>query len=115
MARPKKFTSAKQVEGIINDYLKECESKEEFPTISGLAYALDMSTESLRRYGKEEKFCATVRKGKQIVERAWEQKLLAGGSGAIFWLKNNAGWKDKTEQEVKNQTTIILSPEDEDL
>lgn len=77
---------------------KGCNIKEP-PTITGLAMALDMTTETLRCYGNKEEFSATVKKAKQIVEKAVEIRLLFGpqATGPLFWLKNNAGWKDMKE------------------
>ncbi|MCK4759931.1 MAG: hypothetical protein KAT69_07760, partial [Candidatus Aminicenantes bacterium] len=71
----------------------------------GLAYMLDMSTESFRRYGLEEttkgnEFCATVKKAKQRIEKHLESRLDGGNViGTIFNLKNNFRWKDKFENE----------------
>ena len=38
---------------------------------------------------------------------AWEQLLMRGGAGPIFWLKNNAGWKDKSEVDNNNNNRNI--------
>ena len=76
------------------------------PSISGLAYTLGMSTESFRRYGTEgyndnPEFCATVKRAKQRVEMSLEQRLASNSvTGSIFSLKNNFGWKDKTETDI---------------
>jgi len=76
------------------------------PSVSGLAYILDMSTESFRRYGtegynKDSEFCATVKRAKQRVEMSLEQRLAGNAvTGSIFSLKNNFGWKDKTETDI---------------
>lgn len=95
--RPRKYTKVEDVEDVIDTYFATLK-EDEVPSMSGLAYALDMSTESLRRYSHEDEFCGPIKKARQAVERFWEQSLHhKGGSGPIFWLKNNAGWKDKTE------------------
>lgn len=105
--RPRLFNSADEVQGIVNDYFATVEG--EIPTMAGLALALGMSTETLRRYGKEDEFCATVKRARQIVETAWESALIKGGSGPIFWLKNNAGWKDKTEVDNKHSGDLKIT------
>ena len=71
------------------------------PTISGLAYTLGMSTEAFRNYEQKDEFLATVKRAKQRVEMSLEQRL-AGTvvTGSIFSLKNNFGWKDKSEKEI---------------
>lgn len=106
--RPALYDSVEQVEEIIDKYFDLCVEEKEFPTISGLALALDMTTETLRMYGKDEEFSATIRKAKQQVEIAWEKKLLMPGSGPIFWLKNNAGWRDKQEVEQSGDLNINI-------
>ena len=72
------------------------------PTISGLAYTLGMSTEAFRNYEQKGEFLATVKRAKQRIEISLEQRLAGNAvTGSIFNLKNNFGWKDKTEQEIK--------------
>jgi hypothetical protein len=71
------------------------------PIISGLAYTLGMSTEALRNYEHKDEFVATVKRAKQRVEMGLEQRLAGNAvAGPIFSLKNNFGWKDKTEQDI---------------
>lgn len=102
--RPRLYNSVDEVQGIIDAYFNDL--GDEIPTMAGLALALGMSTETLRCYGKEEEFSATIKKARQKVESAWEKALIRGGSGPIFWLKNNAGWRDKTEQDVNHAGSI---------
>lgn len=98
--RPPKYKTADEMQADIEAYFATC-NDENPPLISGLAYALDMTTESLRRYGDDQDFSATVKKAKQRVEMAFEKRLNSSAcTGSIFWLKNNAGWKDQTQQEV---------------
>jgi len=79
------------------------------PTISGLAYTLGMSTEAFRNYEQKDDFLATVKKAKQRVEMSLEQRLAGNAvTGSIFSLKNNFGWKDKTETDI-NLNSINLS------
>jgi hypothetical protein len=86
-----------------------------FPSISGLAYTLGMSTEALRNYEQKDEFLATVKRAKQRVEMSLEQRLSGKAVvGSIFSLKNNFGWKDKTEQEIK-QRTVLESKSDEEI
>lgn len=68
------------------------------PTVSGLAYHLGMTTETLRAYGEKEAFSATVKRAKQKIEISLEKRLMGNNvTGTIFNLKNNFGWKDKQE------------------
>lgn len=110
--RPVKFKTAKEMQEVIDAYFSECLADEKPPTVSGLAFALDMATETLRAYGEKDGFSATVKRAKQRVEIALEQRLDAASPvGAIFNLKNNFGWKDKTE--VDNTVSISDMTEDQ--
>lgn len=83
------------------------------PTVSGLAYLLGMSTEGLREYGNKDEFSATVKRAKQRIEISLEQRLAGNNvTGAIFNLKNNFGWKDKTERENSGGFSITVSEKD---
>jgi hypothetical protein len=114
--RPLKIKSAEEMQAKIDEYFAMC-NDENPPLVSGLAYHLDMNTESLRRYSADEQFYATVKRAKQRVEMYLEKRLQQQSPvGSIFSLKNNFGWKDKTEQElsgpdggpIKNDWTVRL-------
>jgi len=99
--RKPKYSAVEEMQQKIDAYFAECEAKEKPPTISGLALALDMTTQGLREYSAKDQFSATVRKAKQRVEVALEERL--GGqaaTGSIFNLKCNFGWRDKQEFEI---------------
>lgn len=98
--RPLKIKTAEEMQAKIDEYFALC-NDENPPLVSGLAYHLDMNTESLRRYSSDEQFYATVKRAKQRVEMYLEKRLQQQSPvGSIFSLKNNFGWKDKTEQEL---------------
>jgi hypothetical protein len=98
--RPPKFKTPEDMQQAIDEYFAQCDDKNP-PLISGLAYHLDMTTESLRYYQKQDEFSAVVKKAKQRIEISFEKNMYGGQcTGSIFWLKNNAGYKDKTEQEL---------------
>lgn len=125
MGRPPKYETPEEMQSIIDLYFLACRVHQEdnganrleglgedslliisdiedvVPTISGLAYTLGMSTEAFRNYEQKGNFLATVKKAKQRVEMSLEQRLAGHAvTGSIFSLKNNFGWKDKTEQEL---------------
>jgi len=99
VGRPLKYETPEQMKEAIDAYFAECIEKEKPPTIAGLAYALDMTTETLRAYGEKNEFSATIQKAKQLVEIYLEEGLVQGraAAGIIFNLKNNFGWVDKKE------------------
>jgi len=70
-------------------------------TITGLALALDTSRETLLEYEEREEFVDTIKKAKDRCHNYVENSLLTSNpTGAIFNLKNNYGWRDKTEQDL---------------
>lgn len=78
-------------------------------TITGLALSLDTTRQTLLEYegeviGREDKdpeFADTIKKAKTKIEQFNEMQLYgASPTGTIFNLKNNYGWKDKTEQDI---------------
>jgi len=84
------------------------------PTVSGLALALDMTTQAVRDYEVKDEFLCTIKKAKQRIENALENNLYAGQVvGTIFNLKNNFGWKDKTESTVNASMSITDLSADE--
>lgn len=84
-------------------------------TITGLALALDTSRETLLDYekgkydngdeidGYNADFSDTIKRAKEKVQNYLEMNLNSTSpTGTIFNLKNNYGWKDKTENEITN-------------
>lgn len=115
--RPPLFNSAEQLQAAIHEYFERCDDNKEPYTVSGLAYHLGMTTESLRRYGESDQFSATVKRAKQRVENYLEKHLLAGknAAGVIFNLKNNFGWKDKVETEHSGTISWPIPPSPREL
>lgn len=102
MARPYKYTSAEELQKLVDEYFLMCDEKKKPYTITGLALALDSSRQTLLEYEKESPpdradYSYIIKRAKLLVENYAEELLLTeGGSGPIFALKN-AGWKDRTE------------------
>jgi hypothetical protein len=116
--RPPKFKTPEEMQEAIDTYFLQCEEKKEPVTVSGMAFALGMTTETLRSYGLKNEFSATVKSAKQQVEIELEKALLSGrnATGPIFNLKNNFGWKDAREHthsgEIVNRHVSDLSDSD---
>lgn len=121
--RPRKYETPEEMQKIIDDYFLECEATKEVPTISGLAFALDMSRKSLLDYENSdsrgclknvdpdmrENFSHTIKRAKAFIHSRYEQALFSKNSvtGAIFTLKNNCGWVDRVEQVVENKEIVV--------
>lgn len=121
--RPLKFKSVEELQEKIDAYFKSCykEVRKENGevemvnirplTITGLALALDTDRITLLRYeeckqdslSEEEnrRYSNTIKAAKQTIENFAEEKLFSSSQvvGVIFNMKNNWGWKDKTEVE----------------
>jgi hypothetical protein len=66
--------------------------------------ALDTDRATLVRYGHKDEFYNTIKKAKQKIENQMVNRALTGvynPTVSIFLMKNNFGYVDKTEQEVK--------------
>lgn len=118
VGRPPKYKTPEEMQVVIDEYFAECDNRlkeihtkegdsvavciPEPYTMSGLAYALDMSRQALLEYNKKDQFLVTIKRARARVERDVERRLLegtVGAAGPIFNLKNNFGWKDKSEIE----------------
>jgi hypothetical protein len=111
--RPLKFTSVEELEEKINQYFEDEEGpayesvfidKEEKrvlnPTFSGLAYYLDVCTETLRNYEDKDEFFGSIKKAKQRIEMVLERRLAHQAvTGTIFNLKVNFKWDDQVKPE----------------
>lgn len=108
--RPEKYSNATEVQAIIDQYFTDCEINDEPLLISGLAYALDMTTETLRQYGKKEKFSSIIRRARQRVEMYLEKSAVKDKSpGAMFNLKCNFNWREVHYVEEKSERTSSIT------
>jgi hypothetical protein len=101
--RPPKYTNVEDMQKDIDVYFDKCKKDKQPKTVMGLAIALDMCRETLCDYAKKGAFSDTVKRAKDIVVAEVESMLLKPGAnttGAIFWMKNNGGMRDKIQQEV---------------
>lgn len=121
--RPRKYEKPEQMQEIIEEYFRECEETKEVPTITGLAFKLDMTRKMLLEYenafetGKlksidddmKEGFRNTIKRAKAYIHSRYEQGLFdrSKAVGAIFTLKNNFAWVDRVEQVVENKEIVV--------
>jgi hypothetical protein len=97
--RPVKYESAEQIQILINQYFETREKEKKPCTIQGLAIALDLSRQGLLDYSNKEEFFDVINKARARICNSVEEMLFTGqpAAGPIFWLKNNADYKDKQE------------------
>lgn len=137
MARPVKYETPEEMQRVIDLYFLACKvrmqdnqdlliglSEEDIliindvestsPGVAGLAYTLGMTRQSLCNYENKDGFFDTIKRAKLRVEISLENKLAGQAvTGSIFNLKNNFGWKDKTETEHTGQVIIQTTDKDE--
>ncbi len=105
--RPPKYTSAKAMKKDIDAYFDACEENGLPLTITGLAMSLGMDRQTLINYSHKDEFFGTIKEARARVENFLEMNLFGNSvTGTIFNLKNNFGWKDKTEQEITAKVQV---------
>lgn len=116
--RPPIYKTVEELEPLIDEYFTFCDNRiqqvyskkrddvievinPEPYTMAGLAYALGMDRQTLLNYSKKDEFIGTIKRARDRVHHDVERRLMDGaGVGAIFSLKNNFDWRDKTETDV---------------
>ncbi len=67
-------------------------------TMAGLAYTIGIDRKTLYNYSKKDDFFPTIKRAREKVQTDVERRLMEGqATGAIFNLKNNFEYVDKTE------------------
>ena len=103
--RPRLYDDPKVFAEQVDAYFALCGEDGKRPTLSGLSYALGFEDrETFSTYaGYGSDFSRTVKRAKLLIADWLEQRLTNKDTftpGIIFDLKNNHGWKDKTETEL---------------
>jgi hypothetical protein len=96
---PEKFRSAKELEKKAEEYF----ATHQIWTVAGLTLYLGFcSVQSLHDYQKRSKFSDAILRIRTKLQSNIEEKLYnkQSGAGASFWLRCQAGWRDKTEIDV---------------
>ncbi len=124
MGKPLKYKTVKELENAVNDYFDWCDNRivhyyspkhdkvidaiEPAPyTMSGLARHLGMDRRTLLDYSKRDRYLPTIKAAREKVHEDVESRLMEkNATGAIFNLKNNFDWKDKTEVEQSGELKI---------
>lgn len=113
IGRPLKYQTPELLQQAIDAYYADCERRQAPLTMSGLAYALDMSRQALKEYGDRDRFGDAVKRARARIEHQLEEGLLTRErqvAGHIFNLKNNFGWKDTQEVEHHHMLLAIGQP-----
>lgn len=130
LRKERKFTTPEEMEEKIVSFFFHCENNYEevmsasgvikklrkplTPTVHALAAWLEISTETLLDYEKDkgyEDFHFIVKMAKQKILAMKTMSLVnnkGATNGLIFDLKNNHGWKEKSEIDSKNEHRIVI-------
>lgn len=119
VGKPLKFKTVEELQKVIDEYFIWCDERlkkvwfektqsegmiaDPAPyTMSGLARRIGLSRQALMEYSHRDQYGDTIKAAREKVHEDVETRLMDGKAqtGAIFNLKNNFGWKDKTEQDV---------------
>lgn len=100
--RPRLYSEPDALAAKVDEYFAQEDGP---PTIAGLCYFLGFQDRhALAEYeGYEEPFSATVKRARLRIEQDRAKRLLGKDTftpGLIFDLKNNHGWKDRTEADL---------------
>lgn len=107
---PLKYT-ADELKEEVNNYFenkkKEYEDKElVYMSISDICSYLDITSQTWRNYKKKPSYFGIIKKAEEKIKAEWIKNLFFPGrnsTGAMFWLKNQAGWADKVEHQHSGQ------------
>ena len=105
--RPKSFNSVEEVQQKIDKYFEYCEINKKPYTMSGLAYYLEISRQTLVNYSYKDEYFDTIKKARDRIQMQLEENALSNNANptfTIFNLKNNFGWKEQSEikQSISN-------------
>lgn len=109
VGQPKKYLTPEQLAFKALEFFSWCQETKNKVTFAGLRLFVHMSRENWSAYKNDYKeYSDTIYNIEQMLEAEWEGKLGWAGStqGAIFWLKNKAGWKDEVTQHQNVVTNV---------
>lgn len=110
--RPANFKTPELLWEAFKKYKLDMESQGKPLTVSGFCNSVDSYREMIAEYSHKPEFTNTIKKIYSLIENDIEVGILTNQwnpTAGIFNLKNNFGWKDKTELsgDQQNPLTII--------
>jgi len=109
VGQPKKYLTPEELAYKGLEYFEWVSETKQKVTFAGLRLYVGFNRTDWSRYKNEyTDYCDVMNHIELMLEAEWEGKLGWAGStqGAIFWLKNKAGWKDEVHQH-QNVATVI--------
>lgn len=108
--RPRLYNNVEQMNKVVDKYFENCKKEDRPYTMSGLAFALGMSRQSLINYSNKDEFFDTIKMAREKVEQQLEENALLNKSNSIFTifnLKNNFGWRDTVEVKADEDSSKL--------
>lgn len=125
-----KYKTLKELQTVIDEYFDYCDNRlvqgydnktnEQFAyispapyTMSGLARRIGLSRQALCEYSHREEYGDAIMRAREKVEEDVENRLMEtrNEKGAMFNLKNNFGWKEKTEVDQSSTGELVIKIE----
>lgn len=116
IGRPPLYNNCLDLAAACEMYFEQQDEKEKPYTVPGLAVAIGFaSRQSILEYRHKDQFADTLKAALARIEAQRNEQLLTSphAAGKIFDLKNNFGWKDKTEVETTVNTTVTIGLSDD--
>lgn len=112
--RERRYQDHAEFDALVEAYFKDCDTNGKKPTLSGISLHLGFSDkETFGSYAAVSfEFARTINKARMRIEENRHQLLVAKDTftpGIIFDLKNNHGWKDKSEVELTGNVAQLLA------
>lgn len=110
--RPTKYR--KELIDKIPEYIEMCKKENHLPTIEGFSYFVDVAKDTTYAWiAKYPKFSYSLKKMLSLQASILQSGITLGGVntiGGIFLLKNNHGFKDKTETDITTGGEKLPTP-----
>lgn len=116
IGRPRRWQDAEAFDAAINAFFADCDRLGKPYTITALALHLGLTRRQLIEYAENapEPLRNSIKHARARCEAWVEQQLLTRDKqvvGHIFWLKNNAGWRDVQEVETTHTLVVLGAPD----
>ena len=112
--RERRYQDHAEFDALVEQYFIKCIEEDKKPTLGGISLHLDFSDkDTFGSYAAVSfEFARTVNKARMRIEENRHQLLVDNKKftpGIIFDLKNNHGWKDKSEIEITGNVAQRLA------
>jgi hypothetical protein len=99
---------------LVDDFIARRKEENKIPTIEGFAYEVGVWKDVIYDWMKKHKKFANAIKNLMVMQSDWLQAGIvnnkANVAGGIFLLKNNHGFKDRTEQDITSKGEKLPTP-----